>query len=85
MSVRWAIGAGHLHDEAFPRDPFPVGLGSHFCAGYRLSRLEARERLVRLFHDRRPSLAEPLPPLRMGQYHLTVPWLRVTLTEGGLR
>ena len=59
------------------------GLGSHFCAGYKLSRLEAREGLVRLFRDRRPVLAEPLPPLRMHQYHLTVPCLRVSLTEGG--
>jgi cytochrome P450 len=58
------------------------GLGSHFCAGYKLSRLEAREGLVRLFRDRWPSLAEPLPPLRMHQYHLTVPSLRVSLTEG---
>ena len=61
------------------------GLGSHFCAGYKLSRLEAREGLVRLFRDRRPALAEPLPPLRMHQYHLTVPCLRVSLTEGGSR
>ena len=59
------------------------GLGSHFCAGYKLSRLEAREGLVRLFRDRRPALAEPLPPLRMHQYHLTVPRLRVTLAQGG--
>jgi len=59
------------------------GLGSHFCAGYKLSRLEAREGLVRLFRDRRPSLAGPLPPLRLHQYHLTVPCLCVTLTEGG--
>ena len=59
------------------------GLGSHFCAGYKLSRLEAREGLVRLFRDRRPRLAEPLPPLRMHQYHLTVPCLRVTLAQGG--
>lgn len=61
------------------------GLGSHFCAGYKLSRLEAREGLVRLFRDRRPALAEPLPPLRMHQYHLTVPRLRVTLAQGGSR
>ena len=59
------------------------GLGSHFCAGYKLSRLEAREGLVRLFRDRRPSLAGPLPALRLHQYHLTVPCLCVTLTEGG--
>jgi cytochrome P450 len=59
------------------------GLGSHFCAGYKLSRLEAREGLLRLFGGRRPDLAEPLPPLRVHQYHLTVPSLRVTLTQGG--
>jgi cytochrome P450 len=59
------------------------GLGSHFCAGYKLSRLEAREGLVRLFRDRRPVPAEPLPPLRLHQYHLTVPTLRVSLTHGG--
>lgn len=61
------------------------GLGSHFCAGYKLSRLEAREGLSRLFRDRRPSLVEPLPPLRLHQHHLTVPRLCVTLTEGGSR
>ena len=59
------------------------GLGSHFCAGYKLSRLEAREGLVRLFGGRRAELAGPLPPLRLHQYHLTVPSLRVTLTQGG--
>ena len=59
------------------------GLGSHFCAGYKLSRLEAREGLVRLFRDRRPALEEELPPLRLHQYHLTVPTLHVTLTQGG--
>jgi cytochrome P450 len=59
------------------------GLGSHFCAGYKLSRLETREGLVRLFRERRPELSGPLPPLRMHQYHLTVPSLRVTLTQGG--
>jgi cytochrome P450 len=59
------------------------GLGSHFCAGYKLSRLEAREGLVRLFRNRRPALAEDVPPLRLHQYHLTVPTLRVTLTPGG--
>jgi hypothetical protein len=51
---------------------------------YKLSRLEAREGLVRLFRDRRPALSEELPPLRLHQYHLTVPTLRVTLTHGGL-
>jgi cytochrome P450 len=61
------------------------GLGSHFCAGYKLSRLEARLGLARLFRDRRPALAEPLPPLRMHQHHLTVPSLRVTLSQGGSR
>jgi len=61
------------------------GLGSHFCAGYKLSRLEASEGLHRLFRDRRPALAEPLPPLRMHQYHLTIPCLRVTLAQGGGR
>jgi len=61
------------------------GLGSHFCAGYKLSRLEAREGLVRLFRDRQPRLAKPLPPLRMHQYHLTIPSLRVTLAQGGPR
>ena len=59
------------------------GLGSHFCAGYKLSRLEAREGLLRLFRDRRPQLSEPLPPLRLHQFHLTDPVLRVTLTHGG--
>ncbi|MEO5633335.1 cytochrome P450 [Gaiella sp.] len=59
------------------------GLGSHFCAGYKLSRLEAREGLTRLFRDRRPRLAEPLPPLRIHQHHLTIPCLRVTLAQGG--
>lgn len=59
------------------------GLGSHFCAGYKLSRLEAREGLVRLFRDRRPALAEQLPSLRMHQHHLTVPSLRVKLGQGG--
>ena len=59
------------------------GLGSHFCAGYKLSRLEAREGIVRLFRERRPQLSGPLPPLRVHQYHLTVPSLRVTLTQGG--
>ena len=59
------------------------GLGSHFCAGYKLSRLEAREGLLRLFRDRRPSPAGEIPPLRMHQHHLTVPSLRVTLTQGG--
>lgn len=61
------------------------GLGSHFCAGYKLSRLEAREGIVRLFRDRRPVLAEPLPPLRLHQFHLTIPCLRVTLANGGSR
>lgn len=61
------------------------GLGSHFCAGYKLSRLEAREGLLRLFRDRRPTLAEELPQLRMHQHHLTVPSLRVKLTQGGPR
>lgn len=61
------------------------GLGSHFCAGYKLSRLEAREGLVRLFRHRRPLLTESLPPLRLHQHHLTVPRLCVTLTEGGSR
>lgn len=61
------------------------GLGSHFCAGYKLSRLEALEGLIMLFRDRRPTLVEPLPQLRMHQYHLTVPCLPVTLTEGGSR
>ena len=59
------------------------GLGSHFCAGYKLSRLEAREGLLRLFRDRRPRPAGGLPPLRLHQSHLTVPSLRVTLTQGG--
>jgi cytochrome P450 len=59
------------------------GLGSHFCAGYKLSRLEAREGILRLLRDRQPSPAGPVPPLRMHQLHLTVPSLRVTLTEGG--
>lgn len=59
------------------------GLGSHFCAGYKLSRLEAREGLLRLFRDRRPTPAGGLPPLRLHQSHLTVPSLRVTLTQGG--
>ena len=59
------------------------GLGSHFCAGYKLSRLEAREGLLRLFRDRRPKPARRVPPLRMHQYHLTVPSLRVTITQGG--
>ena len=59
------------------------GLGSHFCAGYKLSRLEAREGLLRLFRDRRPEPAGGIPPLRMHQHHLTVPSLRVTLTQGG--
>jgi cytochrome P450 len=58
------------------------GLGSHFCAGYKLSRLEAREGLVRLFRDRRAALAGELPPLRLHQYHLTVPSLTVTLAGG---
>jgi cytochrome P450 len=62
---------------------FAFGLGSHFCAGYKLSRLEAVEGLVRLFRDRRAVPAEPVPALRMHQYHLTVPHLRVTLAEGG--
>ena len=61
------------------------GLGSHFCAGYKLSRLEATEGLVRLFRDRRPTPAEPVPPLRIHQHHLTVPCLRVSLSEGGSR
>jgi cytochrome P450 len=55
------------------------GLGSHFCAGYKLSRLEAREGLTRLFQRRRPVPAEPLPRLRIHQHHLTVPSLRVSL------
>jgi cytochrome P450 len=59
------------------------GLGSHFCAGYKLSRLEAREGLLRLFRDRWPVPAGEVPPLRMHQYHLTVPSLRVTITQGG--
>ena len=59
------------------------GLGSHFCAGYKLSRLEAREGILRLFRDRRPTPAGPLPHLRMHQYHLTVPWLHTTLTQEG--
>jgi cytochrome P450 len=59
------------------------GLGSHFCAGYKLSRLEAREGILRLFRDRRPTPAGPVPPLRMHQYHLTVPYLLATLTEEG--
>ena len=59
------------------------GLGSHFCAGYKLSRLEAREGLLRLFRDRWPVPAGEVPPLRMHQYHLTVPFLRVTITKGG--
>ena len=59
------------------------GLGSHFCAGYKLSRLEAREGILRLFRDRRPTPAGPVPPLRMHQYHLTVPYLRATLTQEG--
>lgn len=59
------------------------GLGSGSCAGYRLARLEAREGLLRLFRDRRPRPAEEIPPLRVHQHHLTVPSLRVTLTQGG--
>jgi cytochrome P450 len=59
------------------------GLGSHFCAGYKLSRLEAREGILRLFRDRLPTSAGSVPPLRMHQHHLTVPNLRVTLTQGG--
>lgn len=61
------------------------GLGSHFCAGYKLSRLEAREGLLRLLRDRRPRPMGEIPPLRMHQHHLTVPSLRVTLTQGGSR
>ena len=59
------------------------GLGSHFCAGYRLSRLEAREGILRLFRDRPPAPAGSLPPLRMHQYHLTVPYLLATLGQEG--
>ena len=51
---------------------------------YKLSRLEAREGILRLFRDRRPTPAGPVPPLRMHQYHLTVPYLRATLTQEGL-
>ena len=59
------------------------GLGSHFCAGYKLSRLEALEGILRLFRERRPTLGGPVPPLRMHRHHLTVPCLRATLTQGG--
>ena len=51
-----------------PPSHLAFGLGSHFCAGYKLSRLEAHEGIVRLFRDRRPVLSEPLPPLRLHQY-----------------
>jgi cytochrome P450 len=61
------------------------GLGSHFCAGYKLARLEAREGIARLFRRRRPTPTVPVASLRIHQYHLTVPCLRVTLTEGGSR
>lgn len=75
---------GGVHREG-SASHLAFGLGSHFCAGYKLSRLEAVEGLVRLFRDRRAIPAEPVPPLRMHQFHLTVPRLRVTLPEGGSR
>ena len=59
------------------------GLGSHFCAGYnsRGSRPERGSSASSV--DRRPGSAGRVPPLRLHQYHLTVPSLRVTLTQGG--
>jgi hypothetical protein len=70
VSIRSAVDPASLHDEAFAADPFP-------------SRLEAREGILRLFRYRRPTPAGPVPPLRMHQYHLTVPYLRATLTQEG--
>ena len=78
----WASDSrGGIHRDG-AASHLAFGLGSHFCAGYKLSRLEAREGVARLFRDRRPALAEPLPPLRMHQYHLTIPSLRVALERG---
>ncbi len=56
-----------------------LGLGSHFCAGYRLARLEARDGIGALLRERRPRLQGPVPPLRIHLYHLTVPNLEVEL------
>ncbi len=55
------------------------GLGSHFCAGYRLARLEARDGIGSLLQQRRPRLLGPVPALRFHLYHLTVPHLEVEL------
>ena len=46
-------------------------------------RSEVREGILRRSRDRGPRRAGSVPPPRMHQYHLTVPSLRVTLTEGG--
>jgi hypothetical protein len=82
MSVRSAIQAPELKDEAFARDRFSM-CGLVTARAYKLSRLEAREGIPRLFRDRRRTPAGPLPPQRMHQYHLTVPCPRVALTQGG--
>jgi pulcherriminic acid synthase len=54
---------------------FGFGLGSHFCAGYRIARLEARDGIGALFRTRRPRLCGAVPPLRIYRCHLTVPEL----------
>jgi hypothetical protein len=43
----------------------------------------AREGPLRLFRDRWPASAGEVPPLRVHQSHLTVPSIRVTITQGG--
>lgn len=58
------------------------GLGSHFCAGYRLARFEAEEGVGALFRNLRPRLVGAVPSLRIYKYHWTVPQLEVELTRG---
>jgi len=55
------------------------GLGSHFCVGYRLARLESLTVVERLLaaYSLRPD--GPLPPLRIHKLHLTVPTLDIEL------
>jgi cytochrome P450 len=72
---------GGIHREG-AASHLAFGLGSHFCPGYKLARLEALEGVARLFRDRRPVLAETLQPLRVRQHHLTLPSIRVRLGDG---
>jgi cytochrome P450 len=68
-SIRTDVQASHL----------AVGVGSHFCPGYRLARLEALVGVRALLERRgppRPTSGHP-PALRIHKLHLTVPALHV--------